>query len=308
MSENDRRPVSHAAAVRREPAAYDVFPDAPPIGRLGTRPFPALAGTALAQPSIRADGGQLGGRWIAAASISGQSHVVRGTSGQDAYCFALATDGSALVLAVCDGLGSRPDTAQVGAELLARFSCHHAARIPGAEPDPDRALAQAVERGNQDVLDCAAKQLPNWEPTLLLSTLLLCRLPLTPGAGPATVARVGDGEAFLLRGSEYSTVFPYQDDGGWINVVNAALPHDDPRSVLELAHADPDAADVLILATDGLANDVQDSPETREWLAGRWAVPCGPHAMITALGYRRQGSHDDRTALAVWLRPWNPAR
>ena len=57
---------------------------------------------------------------------------------------------------------------------------------------------------------------------------------------------------------------------------------------------------VLILATDGLANDLRNSPGIRSWLSEQWSRPIGPFAFCDCLRYQRQGSHDDRTAVVVW--------
>ena len=56
---------------------------------------------------------------------------------------------------------------------------------------------------------------------------------------------------------------------------------------------------MIALATDGLAVDLRTSPGVRKWLGERWVAPLGPFAFADTLRYQRQGSHDDRTAVAV---------
>lgn len=267
-------------------------------------PLPILSGLPTALPSVRADGGLLRGRWIGAASVVGSGHRAAGTTAQDAYCFAPSWDGSALVLAVCDGLGSHPVTSQIGAELLARLCCHHAAAITGADAleHGTDVLVDAIDAANRDLIGIQQTYFRALRPEDLHSTLLLCRLPSASHGGPALFARAGDTEAFLLRDSHYDTVFPARREGGPTNYVSGPLPHPDPHAVLEVMSADL-VADALILATDGLAHDLFESPGSREWLARRWSVPCGPHRMLDSLRYRRESSHDDRTALIAWLRP-----
>ncbi|GAB2529491.1 protein phosphatase 2C domain-containing protein [Nocardia heshunensis] len=296
----------HASPPADPFSQHDELPTtAPVIGdRIVAQPLPSLAGLPHALPTLRADGGRLGDRWVAAASVAGLTHQAEGSTAQDAYCFMLAHDGSALILAVCDGLGHYGRTSQVGAELLARLCCASAARITRSDAIAygTEVLAHAIEQANAELLHIQQTNLPAWTPSELHSTLLLCRLPLTPDAGPALFARAGDTVAFLLRDAVYSTVFPPASDAGPTNIVTGPLPHPNPREVLELTAAELDTG-ALILATDGLANDIFDSPATRDWLAERWAVPCGPHRMLDALRYRRQTSHDDRTAVVAWLHP-----
>jgi hypothetical protein len=45
----------------------------------------------------------------------------------------------------------------------------------------------------------------------------------------------------------------------------------------------------------------------RTWLAERWARPAMAWAVGDSLRYRRQGSHDDRTAVVVWTEPSDPS-
>ncbi|WP_282783708.1 protein phosphatase 2C domain-containing protein [Nocardia sp. CC201C] len=277
----------------------------PRIGDLGPLPAPRLAATATALAGVRADAGMLAGRWVAAVSLAGQSHTARGGSAQDSYGFTVARDGSALVLAVCDGLGQQADTAQIGAELLARLCVSEAAALSGAEVVErghaalTEAIGQAVatlERLRDTTLGLTARE--------LASTMVLCWLPLHPGGGrDMLLLRVGDCEAFTWSESEgYQVVYPDADDGP-LNIVRHTLPCDDPRPLLEPARWPLPGAGLLILATDGLAGDLFDSPDVRDWLAHRWSRPCGPAWMVDSLRYRRQGSHDDRTAVVVWLEP-----
>ena len=79
-----------------------------------------------------------------------------------------------------------------------------------------------------------------------------------------------------------------------VNVVRGVLPG---TAEPEVIHS---TAGMIALATDGLAVDLRTSPGIQRWLSGRWAAPLGPFAFGDTLRYQRQGSHDDRTAVAVW--------
>ncbi|WP_405496046.1 protein phosphatase 2C domain-containing protein [Nocardia sp. NBC_00511] len=288
------------------PSPRELATDAPAIGEgPAAQPLPIMSGLPFALPSVRADGGELRDRWVAAASIAGTIHQSEGTTAQDSYFFMPAQDGSALILAVTDGLGYRPCTAQVGAELLARLCCSQAAAITHADAvtDGTETLVRAIEYANIQLIGIQRAQLPGWHPSDLHTTLLLCRLPLTADGGPMLFARAGDTAAYLLDDAEYTPVFAEVDREEPSNIVESPLPHPNPRDIIQVATAAMRYCGALVLTTDGLAEDITESPQTRAWLAARWTEPCGAHRMIDALRYRRRDSHDDRTALVAWLRP-----
>jgi hypothetical protein len=110
-----------------------------------------------------------------------------------------------------------------------------------------------------------------------------------------TIARVGDVSAFTVRDGVFTEAF--EADGGPVNIVSASMPDQDENDV-EVVALGPEP--VIVFGTDGLANDIRNSGTLRAWLAERWRVPHLPFAIGDTLRYRRQGSHDDRTAVLVW--------
>ncbi|MDW8805822.1 protein phosphatase 2C domain-containing protein [Streptomyces scabiei] len=275
--------------------------DAPCVGdHLQPLPLPRLASPTTSLPGLRADGGLLGDRWLGAASLAGQSHLNGGSTAQDAYQFTLSDDGSTLVAAVCDGLGSRPATSQIGATLLSSLLCETARTVTAGQlaADPRAVLGGVLEAACARLVPFRTAGVLGLTDRDLSCTAVLVLLPAT-GTGWAT--RVGDCAVMRLAGAEWETVFPR--DGGPVNRVSAALPHPAPAELAEYASlAEESPGDCLILASDGLAEDAFGSPAVRAWLAERWAQPCDAAAMADSLRYRRRGSHDDRTALVVWSR------
>ena len=275
--------------------------DAPQVGdHLQPLPLPRLAPTTSSLPGLRADGGTLGDRWLGAASLAGQSHLNGGSTAQDAYQFTLSDDGSLLIAAVCDGMGSRPLTSQIGATLLASLLCETARTVTAGQlaADPRAVLGGVLDAACARVTRLRTAGLPGLTDRDLSCTAALALLPAT-GTGWAT--RVGDCAVLRLAGEAWETVF--DRDGGPVNMVSAALPHPTPAEVAEYAPlAEESPGDCLILASDGLAEDAFGSPAVRAWLAERWSRPCDAAAMADSLRYRRRGSHDDRTALVVWSR------
>jgi serine/threonine protein phosphatase PrpC len=275
--------------------------DAPQVGdHLQPLPLPRLAPTTTSLPGLRADGGLLGDRWLGAASLVGQSHLNGGSTAQDAYQFTLSDDGSLLIAAVCDGMGSRPLTSQIGAVLLASLLCEEARTVTAGKlaADPRAVLGGILDAACARVTQVRTAGLPGLTDRDLSCTAALALLPAT---GTGWAARVGDCAVLRLAGEAWETVFAR--DGGPVNMVSAALPHPTPAEVAEYAPlAEESPGDCLILASDGLAEDAFGSPAVRAWLAERWSRPCDAAAMADSLRYRRRGSHDDRTALVVWSR------
>ncbi|WP_240203387.1 protein phosphatase 2C domain-containing protein [Streptomyces actuosus] len=296
-------PEFSAATARPAAAPPRTLPtDAPRVGDpLPPLPLPRLASPTTSLPGLRADGGLLGDRWLGAASLAGQSHLNSGTTAQDAYQFTLSDDGSLLVAAVCDGLGSRPRTAQLGATLLATLLCEAGGRATAEQlaADPRAVLGDVLAAACARTARLRAAGMPGLTDKDLSCTAALV---LLPAAGPGWAARVGDCAVMRLAGEAWETVF--QRDGGPLNKVSAVLPHPVPAEIAEYAPlAEESPGDRLILASDGLAEDAFGSPAVRAWLAERWSQPCDAAAMADSLRYRRRGSHDDRTAVVVWSRP-----
>ncbi|MBT1186924.1 protein phosphatase 2C domain-containing protein [Streptomyces sp. CJ_13] len=306
--------VTAEVVTAEQDAGYAELPtEAPRTGPLSPLPAPLLTGVPTGLPGMRADGGLLRGRWIAAASLTGTSHLLHGTSGQDVYRYTATHDGSGLVLVVCDGLGSRPTTAQTGAGLLASYLCEAAAHITGQRmaEAPQDVLREVLVIGNAAVRRHRAAVLEPLTDSDLAATVAVCWLPLpAEGEGegvarhalPGHAVRVGDCNVFTLARGSYEAPFPAASEGP-ANVVTAYLPCEDAARVAEYAPVSLAGVDAVVVTTDGLAIDLFDSPSVRTWLASRWSVPCGPARMLDSLRYRRQGSHDDRTALITWSAP-----
>jgi serine/threonine protein phosphatase PrpC len=124
--------------------------------------------------------------------------------------------------------------------------------------------------------------------------------------GDVALARVGDSSAFLVGAGDASWkelfAAPATDN---IGSTTAALPADDLQP--ERAAFSLDADHTLVLATDGIADPWRDGPATvAPVLASALAQPPAPLELAQLTDFSRQGCHDDRTMLAVWLRQGTP--
>jgi serine/threonine protein phosphatase PrpC len=262
-------------------------PRAPVIGSVRPVPDPRLApGVPLRPSAIELDGCRLGRFFMAAASVIGLAHALDGRPSQDAYTAAVAPSGE-LYLAVADGLGSKP-ASHLGARLL----CDAVIELAlDRKPRTRSELRDLIHAAGTRMGDIAARAY-----SLTPDAIACVGVVVAIAEERVTIARVGDSTAFVLDSGHFDELF--SEDCGFVNVVDQSMPTDDEDAIETSSR--PLGGDALILVSDGLATDLRTSPAVRRWLGECWASPIGPFAMGEALRYRRQGSHDDRTAIALW--------
>jgi serine/threonine protein phosphatase PrpC len=276
----------------RAPLWRDNTPGAPTIGEVRPATTPVLNATNWRRlPMHAADGGEIGAWWLSAASLVGMSHLATAHTRQDDYSFGLLSDGS-LVAVVADGLGSYAETAQIGATLMVQALVAAMAR---AGDHADDLLTVALQQAQEGAIDIG-RRMYELSAEQLSCTLVACRVT---DAGLVEFVRVGDADAFLWSGedADFTRVFNGRDDSAPVNLVEAACPR---ARTDQVERIDVPLHARIVLCSDGLAMDIQNSPTLREYLAGAWRQPLSAAAMLESLRYRRQGSHDDRTGLVVW--------
>ena len=292
--------AQQAAGLADAPAAADLSTEAPVVGRVMDtfrRRLPAHEPLRL--PEVSADAGELGPLWLAAASLAGLGHLHHARSGQDSYSFMLSDDGAFVVVA--DGFGSRPQTVHLGSTLAARLLATEFARCPSKgllDGETGRAES-AIRSASVRLVGVCSRLRSGLSDRDLATTIAACIVSTDRADHRRTIVAVGDCVAFVLSEAGFAPEFGR--DEGALNRVTAALPAGGgPRAPLPIAVRTTDAEGAVVLATDGLAGDIYDSPATRSWLVDRWSQPCRVMRFLDPLRYRRHGSHDDRTALVVW--------
>ena len=306
----DRRPTApqRDLALDSEPPVPPVtrptelgpsLPEAPSLGRISRRWRRRVEIPAWPRPSFAADGGRLGEFELLAASAIGHGHLHDGSQRQDAYHFAAVSEG--VLLAVADGVTAMP-LAAIGAETAA-FSATRGFLERASEPlgvsATDAAvvglLVAAVERATAAVLETAVEL--QLEPRQLSTTLLLASVRRgAAGELRIVTAGIGNSSALALRGEAPPVVVAGPDPerpGEYDEFVPTATAP--PRVSVMTMHDEA----ALVLATDGFADDLHQSTAIRAWLWERLCSATGPLEFAHALSYRRQGSTDDLTALAV---------
>lgn len=279
-------PAESLAQPDHEPEARDLPTSAPVIGKV--RPLPLLhlsAGVAHRTPTVALDGLSVGSFHVAAASQAGTAHLIKGEPRQDAYDFILTPAGR-LVVAIADGLGSRR-ASQVGARIF----CEQLTALAGTtDCTAAEYLVQAAAQTSTTAENSYGLHTDD------ISFVGAVAVFDEAGEDVVDIARVGDVSAFVLT-SDGSFSELFQHDEAALNIVTALLPGTGAPEPEEVRTGGDSQ---IVLTTDGLATDLRNSASLREWLAQEWRLPVGPYAMADSLRYRRQGSHDDRTAVVVW--------
>jgi hypothetical protein len=246
--------------------------------------------------------------------------------GDDAFGWAQVT-GHAVVLAVADGVSATPQAA-MAAEVAVAAACGGALTDPLGGPaltDAPGGPARTGRPGGRAPVDPPAGE--TTRPAMCLSALDAAYRAVVSAVGDAATgattlvvvvvgtdgrwaaSRVGDSDALVLeKTGEWRPVFESaspDDDEAMRTGATDALPATRPsRHVTEGQLL---VGEALVVLTDGVAGPLRDGPSTvAVGLAEGLASPPSPLELTRLIDFGRQGCHDDRTALALWLRPEPP--
>ena len=270
------------------------------------RPSPAAAVEpplrTAGEPSsaaYRAEGGGTGEFRLRAATVAGVGHRLSAEVNQDSYAW--AHEGSRLAVAVADGLGSVPGS---GAAARLAASTAVAAALDPSRAAPAEAAHAAVSAAGAALAGSGGGA----------TTLVLAIIERADGDAGAALARIGDSTAFLVPSGPDGPVWQELFDppaGGdeEVGVATPALSGGSPATPageegppVETATLALSDGDVLALVTDGIAGPWRDGPTTvaPAMVDGLRARPSALELAQLA-DFSRQGCHDDRTMVVVWL-------
>ncbi len=222
--------------------------------------------------------------------MTGVRHRLAGEPSQDSFAWAVGE--SRIALAVTDGLGT-VEGSERAAEAAASAAVDAAVAHHSDRPQLGAAgaVGAAIQAANSA---CAGEG---------ATTLVVA---VVERDGEVVLGRVGDSTAFIVAtggrdGAEWSEVFDVvPGDSDTIGVETEALPSDEPE--VEVTTARLEEGDILVLASDGIADPWRDGPNTvapafTTLISGRPA----PLALAAIADFSRQGCHDDRTIVLLWL-------
>lgn len=236
------------------------------------------------------------------ASLRGDAHRYGGRHRQDHACAVVHPSTGAVLFAVMDGVSSASH-GHVGAEEAGNAAL--------------AALCAMLDRGDavdwQTVLARAAGALVEHhryrtdrnedlgEVERRLGTTIVAGTVRQTRDGPAaTLVRVGDSGAWVLRRSRYTSLF--EGKRGWDSTVDAAvraLPRLPDR--IEPVTTSLRSDSVLLVATDGIGDSLDDGTGlVGQLFAQALERPPPMLGLAHVIGFSRETFDDDRTLLAVW--------
>lgn len=246
-------------------------------------------------PDTALDTARIAGLEIRAASVRGLLHRFEGSPRQDGYSFVWQQDPDALIVTVCDGLGSLNESH----EAAALVSQHMAAALT-RDPDSDElrwaeAFATCSNAIDSRIADTGGE--------MATTVVCACITAVEERGYRAEVAWVGDSAAYLLEGSTWQVV------GGSVKTVQAgdepmasatkALPDSAPR--VHTSAVEFRSGTALFLMTDGVADPLGEGRgEVGEALASWWSCPPDKFTFGAQVDFARRSFDDDRTVVGVW--------
>lgn len=259
---------------------------------------------------VLSDVGTIGDLAVAAVTSRGHKHRLDGTPCQDAFHLRSADSpsGSFAVVAVCDGVGSAPQS-HLGSQRLSRtITLQLAERLERGDDDPDRLLADALASSVAQIADWAASRGVRMRD--LETTLTVALVPAATNAtSEAIIAWIGDSPAFLGRATKW---LPLTRTGATEAVASSATRGTltaDPE-VLEVRRVPLQPGERLLLCSDGIGAFIGDEAANLalgEHLGRTLASPCDLTELVRQTTFDLRSADDDRTLAVIWKAPADTA-
>jgi len=239
-------------------------------------------------PALMADEGELGAVTFRAGSVQGDSHRHGGEPRQDSYAVAASTDADWFVAAVADGLGSLALSHFASAEA-ATFVCDF---LCSALADEEISAGNAMHEVDRRLRERFADHLDQMATTLVALVVHI-------ETGESHAIRVGDSKILRRVSAQWDEVFKADEDGSDLGASTAVLPGNPESS--ETRAFTMTAGDLILLATDGIADPILASPSVvGEGFLDQLSEPPSLSDFVRLVRFDRRGAFDDRTAVALW--------
>jgi serine/threonine protein phosphatase PrpC len=273
---------------------------------------------------MEVDIGTAGTLAVIGATLRGGKHRYSGGPNQDSY--AILHDESVqsyLLVAVSDGV-SNAQFSGYSSRKLVRHTVRAMARSLSIDAERTWTSKELQEIANTAIINAAdsmcvwetddldSPKVPSSQATIydLSATLTVAVIPTNPspnGSRPAIVGFVGDSPSYILQNNTWRLITPAIKQGDVMDQSTAALPLQD-NSKLKVDWIDVELApgSALFVVTDGIGTSLDNGNTTLgEYLRSEWARPCSMKQFTNALDFDRSGEDDDRTAVAVWIPPFD---
>lgn len=294
MTDEGRRPTdpSHQPAREAQTPSVDSRPLRPScaypfaIGDPGNaaRISPGLRPNSFGVPDCAATICNTSSALVVAASVRGILHRSEQTSGQDAFAVGTFLDEQGrewIAVAVCDGVGSLPDS-----HIVASYAANRVVELLCAGVSVDEGV-RLTNFGCSEV----------GEGRLEMATTMICaRLTIVGGQWKGEACQVGDSDFWHLssEGSWSCKTGGSATPGG----LREWMPKPGLAAKSFRLHLGGGA---VFLMSDGVSKPLCRSEEVSGRLAALWrSAPFDPFRFAFQVAFARRGHMDDRTVVGLW--------
>jgi len=247
-------------------------------------------------PGSIADAYSLDNYEVRGASRIGIAHAHAGEPRQDDYVITTADGGRYLVVVVCDGLGSAPQS-HFGSHWTTRLlseSIDIITREKGKSHEPQD-VGYMIARTEGMLRTQFDASFPGGQIDSISTTLVALVLPVDGSDGYAF--RIGDSDLMFVSETGWQSVFGNPNEGPLADSTTAAFPSTNQAQYKAVRSG----GRCIVLATDGVAGPMLASPD----VVGAGFIqyteqPISESDFSLLVGFERKAALDDRTAVAVW--------
>ncbi|WP_189957772.1 protein phosphatase 2C domain-containing protein [Streptomyces alanosinicus] len=257
---------------------------------------------------------------LRAACVRGYAHRFNGMPRQDQFSLTEFEENGSIVVAVADGVSASP-LSSVGATLACRSAIDWCKRRASEEAvclDQDwnwdvDIWRQLLRNAAWGLIDYAHTNLNAPKDALeverILGTTLTVAVltPKSDGTANLVATQIGDSDIWVMRGREYHAVTPHARslDNESLDIAStaiAALPR--LPAQVEPMQMQLLPGDVLLVGSDGFGSALGDgSGSIGKIFANLLANIPRPLELAHTLDFSRELFDDDRTLIALWIKP-----
>lgn len=255
---------------------------------------------------------------LAAVSLRGDRHKLRGQANQDSFSISIVdSEGSRrhLIAVVADGMGSAKHSgygarlaASTAAGLLSSLIAGHGPRwmieLHRRQATFLRLITDSVVRYRREEFEAPPVLPTELDVETMQCTLSFAVVPAAPVleqplSRRVAVGYVGDSPIFTLSAGRWVQLQDTRTGQVWDTATDGVL----GATQLHLAAHDLRSDEAMLLSSDGFGNylNVRGAPtDLGHDLAHAWARPIDWLQFISDVAFQIQGADDDRTAVMIW--------
>ena len=266
---------------------------------------------------VISDCGTVGDLAVAAVSLRGNSHRLKGTPCEDSFCISVGqtTEEGFIVAAIGDGVGSAKYSAYGSKKSTSLFVNNVSALLSKEEDLSKETLESIIDQSFSAMRDAVR----NWYPgehlapelepsevsvSELETTLTFAVIPSKPDQGGFRniyCGFIGDSPIFRLSEKKWLSV-PYSEET--TDILDSRTKGIQSTETFTLGTERFSDEEVLVLASDGVGNFLSIDNQNLavgNYLAEQWSSPKSLPQIINDLSFDFRTADDDRTVVICWL-------